>query len=458
MAVQARTVIACARCDAEGRLIEAQEPLAGLQRRCGGEIPGFIAIPELRRLVHKARTYGLRLSRSIRAFDGENMIRAWVEILPAQEAEDAGCEILLSSWQAARAPEESRFASDRREVEIVRATAEFTALLDPRQRVLTAANNAPDLRCFAGRMTEAVGEFWFDLVTLPGLEFEQPLNWRVLDGALCEIDGVARSFSVRIFPLNGDGEPAGYELYLLSDQIVPEEPSSPFIDAEAAEPMAIGMSLAPVLREPVERILASARTIRSRLAGPLAPEYSEYASDVGAAGDHLLTLLDDLSDLALVENDGFEIECGPIDLALATAKAVAMLASQAEARSITLEIGGNTEQCRAAGDYRRTIQILLNVIGNAIRYAPVDSRVLVDLRCDQDTASVSVTDNGEGLDRDQQHAAFNKFERLGRTGDGGSGLGLYISRRLARAMGGDVTVQSVPGEGARFTLTLPPPR
>ena len=70
-------------------------------------------------------------------------------------------------------------------------------------------------------------------------------------------------------------------------------------------------------------------------------------------------------------------------------------------------------------------------------------------------ARIVVADQGEGLSAEQQARAFDKFERLGRKGDGGSGLGLYISRRLARAMDGDLTVESAPGQGARFILELP---
>jgi signal transduction histidine kinase len=69
--------------------------------------------------------------------------------------------------------------------------------------------------------------------------------------------------------------------------------------------------------------------------------------------------------------------------------------------------------------------------------------------------AVSITDQGPGLAREQQERVFAKFERLGRSGDGGSGLGLYISRRLAEAMGGTLTVKSEPGLGATFTLSLP---
>ena len=70
-------------------------------------------------------------------------------------------------------------------------------------------------------------------------------------------------------------------------------------------------------------------------------------------------------------------------------------------------------------------------------------------------ALITVGDEGSGLSSEQARKVFEKFERLGRGGDGGSGLGLYISRKLARAMGGDLTVESTPGEGARFTLELP---
>ncbi|MEJ2458719.1 MAG: ATP-binding protein, partial [Novosphingobium sp.] len=70
-------------------------------------------------------------------------------------------------------------------------------------------------------------------------------------------------------------------------------------------------------------------------------------------------------------------------------------------------------------------------------------------------ARVIVADQGPGLSQEQQARVFEKYERLGRSGDGGTGLGLYISRSLARAMGGELTVESAPGQGARFMLDVP---
>ena len=83
--MEEQTYIAHARTDANDRLVAADEPLAALQRRCGGEIPGTIAIPELREQVRKARRTNLRLGRTIHAYDGNERIKAWMEIVPADE-------------------------------------------------------------------------------------------------------------------------------------------------------------------------------------------------------------------------------------------------------------------------------------------------------------------------------------------------------------------------------------
>ena len=98
---------------------------------------------------------------------------------------------------------------------------------------------------------------------------------------------------------------------------------------------------------------------------------------------------------------------------------------------------------------------MLNLINNAIRYSPDGTEVQVEVGAEGGSAYISVADQGAGVGTEDYERIFAKFERLGRTGDGGSGLGLYISRRLARAMGGDLTVAAAKGGGAKFTLRLP---
>ena len=102
------TYIARARTDAKDRLIAADEPLASLQRRAGGEIPGTIAIPELREQVRKARRTNLRLGRTIHAFDGTDRIKSWMEIVPVEgdDQSESGCSIGIVTWQASPPPVE----------------------------------------------------------------------------------------------------------------------------------------------------------------------------------------------------------------------------------------------------------------------------------------------------------------------------------------------------------------
>ena len=116
---------------------------------------------------------------------------------------------------------------------------------------------------------------------------------------------------------------------------------------------------------------------------------------------------------------------------------------------------GEDAHLPAVAEFRRVLQVLLNLIGNAIRYTTENTPVKVTLERAGSRARVIVSDGGQGLSPEEQARVFEKFERLGRSGDGGSGLGLYISRRLARAMGGDLTVESEPGKGARFVLEVP---
>jgi signal transduction histidine kinase len=109
----------------------------------------------------------------------------------------------------------------------------------------------------------------------------------------------------------------------------------------------------------------------------------------------------------------------------------------------------------AAGDFRRALQIVVNLLTNAIRYSPEGGQIWIRTDREGDLGALIIADQGKGISPDDQARIFEKFERIDPTEPGGTGLGLYIARRLARAMGGDLAVDSAPGQGARFTFTLP---
>ncbi|MFM5884778.1 MAG: sensor histidine kinase, partial [Novosphingobium sp.] len=183
--------------------------------------------------------------------------------------------------------------------------------------------------------------------------------------------------------------------------------------------------------------------------------YSQYAADIAAAGQHRLSLVEDLADLEVVESEDFNTAPDRIDLADVARRAGGILAVRAQERGITIDPPRMGEHLPAIAEFRRVLQVLLNLVGNAIRYSPDNSQVWIRLEGEGARARVIVADQGPGLSAAQQERLFEKFERLGRSDETGSGLGLYISRRLARAMGGDLTVESAPGSGARFILDVP---
>lgn len=458
--LQPRVFIACARTDGQDRLTQADEPLAGLHQRCGGDAQGVLAIPQMLALVQKARRYGLPLARTIVANDGEDRIRAWVEAVPLGVQGSDGCELGIGSWQISPLSQDDEQADSARRIEINRAAAELTARLDKRQNLLVVESSASDLQAITARMAESIGQAWTDFITFPGSNHHQPLHWRLLDGAMCEAEGSEREWRAILAPL---GQPksgsTGFELFLVSDQPLPRAESPTKAAQKRAAAMdntpSLGRDLSPVLRQPVARIIANAETIRTRLAGPLADEYSDYAADIASAGQHLLALIDDLTDLEVVESKKFSTVSDKIDLVDVARRAAGILGVRAREKRIELALPPEGTTASAIGEFRRALQILLNLIGNAVAYSTEGSRIVIGAGVKVESASVWVADQGPGMTEAQKAAAFAKFERLGRSGDGGSGLGLYISRKLADAMDGSLTVESEPGEGARFTLTLP---
>lgn len=444
--------------DAEGRLLSADAPLAELQERCGGDMPGMLAIPELRALVQQARALRLRIARAFSAFDGEAEVSGFARIHPLGAADGGGCEVLVENWQRNPIPPLSqREFADRLDA-VDRATAEVSARLDAGQRVQVLSARAPDAAALQAKALAAPGRLWSEFVELTDVAHQQPLHWRLVDGATCRFAGSARAWRVRLIPIGPDTlNPTAFELLLIAEQplakIAEAHPAS-----ETSATRLVGTALTPVLRQPVARIIANAETIRARLAGPLRDEYSEYAGTIASAGQHLAAMLDDLADLEVVETPGFTTAQEPVDLADAAARAAGILGVRAQNRETTLILEGERGTAIASAEFRRVLQILINLIGNAIAYAPAASTVTISANpCEAGRVAITVADEGPGITAEQAALIFDKGERLGRDSrqDGGSGLGLYISRRLAEAMGGSLDVGEAPGGGALFTLELP---
>ncbi|MEW4447907.1 HAMP domain-containing sensor histidine kinase [Qipengyuania sp. JC766] len=445
--------------DAQGRLLEADERIANLQTNAGGDVPGPCTIPAIRDVLLTVASSGRTVRRRLAAHDGSGFVSFRVVARPADE--DGRIAIETTDWVVETPEQANEREDEKRRLAATRAGAEIALLLDSEQRILECETRSPDAAEAVEAMREGRGQPWTGFVDLADKPGTAALHWRLLDGARCRLAGSERSWEARIFPRGaGEDDAAGFELYLVAQTAVSTLPvatgnAGTLANAETAtESASIGRDVSPVLRQPITRIIANAETIRTKLAGPLPDQYSAYAADITAAARHLLSLVDDLADLEIVEAEDFRTSADAIDLAEVAKQAVGILAVRAQEKSIALDLAGESA-VPVTAEFRRALQILLNLIGNAIRYSPEGSTVRVETGSGDCLGRVAVIDEGAGIAEEDREAVFRKFERLGRTGDGGSGLGLYISRRLARAMGGDLVVEAAPGGGARFELTLP---
>ena len=233
----------------------------------------------------------------------------------------------------------------------------------------------------------------------------------------------------------------------------PDEATSTGTAGDAGLPL--NARLDHVLRGPLGRIVANADSITAGADGAIDPHYADYAADIASAGRHLLGLVDDLADLDAIERDDFAVEREVIDLADLARRAAGLLSVRAANAGVAIDRADTDQALSATGEFRRTLQIMVNLIGNALRYSPRGATVWLRLQRDGDRAIAIVADQGKGIALADQSRIFDKFERIDPSEPGGSGLGLYIARRLARAMGGDLTVDSAPRMGARFILSLP---
>lgn len=443
---EAAIVPLSARSDADDRLIAADPPLAAMQRACGGDIPGLIAAPDLLELVRKARGFGMRLARPLALRGGTARLDGWVEIEPDAD----GCAIRLSEWHASDGSEPAGEGESTR-LAIENLLAEAVIWLGDRQQVLAIESEAADLARLVQRTRAMRGEPWMRLFDLPGADDAagEPV-WRARRGFTTRVEGSQREWHLLLAPASG-----GYRILMRpASEPLPRDDADDLLPANLLRDQ-----LAPAMHDPVRRIIRQAEAIRDRLAGPLPAEYREYAVDIVRAGQHLRELADELGDAEAIEHGTIEIAAETFAVADVIDDACRLLQVRADARGVTLLGRSGTEEeadsAVAYADRRRSLQILLNIVGNAIDYGPQGGKVVLSATQADGRIAIAIDDDGEGLSDEDRIRMFDKFERLGRSGDSGSGLGLYIALMLARAMGGGIEAAQGQQGGNRFTVTLP---
>jgi signal transduction histidine kinase len=212
------------------------------------------------------------------------------------------------------------------------------------------------------------------------------------------------------------------------------------------------------LRTPLNAIAGYAQLIEEGIGGDLSPQHREWLTRIRSSQQHLLAIVNDLLNYTRIEAGEVVYDRQPVSMHDVAKGVLQMVEPQAIRRSIRLELGECPPDTVAIADRLKVEQIVINLLSNAVKFTGEGGSVTVSCARHGDVASITVRDTGPGIELDQQQAIFEPFVQLGRnltSAHAGTGLGLSISRDLARAMGGDVTVESAPGEGSAFVLTLP---
>lgn len=461
--LSARTDVIRAVVGADGVLLSADMPLLALQLQAGGKEGGPLLIPQLATLARLAGRLNMLLSRPAVAAGDDVDIDMWVRARPDGDR----VHLLIHDWRERPARPASAAMIAERVGNFVRLQAGWNWQVDTQMRfVMIDASAVEGEAGSAGKAelpevgTALTGFFALledeeskDLPILQAMAERRPfLNQRAIRKG--EVPALFLLSAMPLFDV--EGRLIGYRGKAQPAPAVEEEEAAEVEEAEPAPYSTLfGQRLDRALRKPLGRIIANAETISGQLQGPLRRDYANYAGDIAVAGRHLMELVDDLADLEAIERPGFETASEDIDLADIARRTAGLLAVRASDKNIRIDAPDMDEALPATGEFRRALQILVNLVGNAVRYSPEGAMIWVRAEQDGDMARVVVADQGRGISAEDQERIFEKFERLDHVDSAGSGLGLYISRCLARAMGGDITVDSAPGQGARFTLTLP---
>jgi signal transduction histidine kinase len=210
------------------------------------------------------------------------------------------------------------------------------------------------------------------------------------------------------------------------------------------------------LRTPLNAIIGFSEVLHEQMFGELNERQLAYVNDVLEAGRHLLSLINDVLDLAKIEAGRMELDLSQVALPDLLRSAVSMHSERAGRGGIALALTTEPAEISITADERRVRQIVFNLLSNAIKFTPSEGRVDVSARLDDGHVEIAVADTGPGIASRDLETIFEEFEQTtaGKRAEG-TGLGLPLSRKLVELHGGRLWVESEVGRGSTFRFTLP---
>jgi len=212
------------------------------------------------------------------------------------------------------------------------------------------------------------------------------------------------------------------------------------------------------LRTPLNAIAGYAQILSLGIHGPLADEQRQDLERIERSQRHLLSLINDILNFAKLEAGRVDFTIAPVPVHSILAGLDVLVMPLLQAKDLNYVARDDACDALVLADEEKVRQILLNLLSNAIKFTSRSGSIEIECQTEPDRVAISVTDSGIGIPAEKLAAIFEPFVQVERhlaSKHEGTGLGLSISRNLARAMGGDLVVESGLGQGARFTLTLP---
>jgi PAS domain S-box-containing protein len=209
------------------------------------------------------------------------------------------------------------------------------------------------------------------------------------------------------------------------------------------------------LRTPLNAVVGFSELLMDDKHGPLTERQQRYVKHIRTGGFHLLKLINDILDLSKIEAGRLQLSTLTLDVSECFHEVVETLCPLAENKKLTIRQGDT--DLTVTADETRFKQILMNLLGNAIKFTPEHGHIQLDAHAQDDFVRIDVRDSGPGIPPGEEQRIFEAFYRTQQWGNTveGSGLGLAITRRLVELQGGQITVETHPNAGCCFSFTLP---
>jgi signal transduction histidine kinase len=212
------------------------------------------------------------------------------------------------------------------------------------------------------------------------------------------------------------------------------------------------------LRTPLNAIIGFSEVLLEKMFGEVNEKQLDYLQDIHSSGKHLLSLINDILDLSKIEAGRMDLDIAEFDLRSALQNAMTLVKERAQRHGIELNLEADEAISVFRADERKFKQIMLNLLSNAVKFTPEGGKIGVRAKPVGNAVEIAVSDTGVGIAPEDQKIVFDEFKQVGRDYTKkaeGTGLGLALTKRFVELHGGSIRLESTPGKGSTFTVTIP---